>query len=213
MLRLCCVLRASPKRNLLPCSEEGSASQRVIVIKIPIPIVAASLLISSVSQADAKPRKNKPAPDFALRDRQGTLVRLSDLASPGKAQTRQSRKVVVLDFFRTDCAPCVKALPKLVALHNKFKGRGVTVLLVALLEQERGEQKLAAFLKRHPVPFSVLVDSYEVAAKKYVVQRGRAKIPALFVVDRKRVLREVVRDVTDGAMSRVSRAIKRWSRR
>ena len=182
------------------------------MIKLIIPVALALLLAALASPVEARPRKNKPAPDFSLRDQQGALVQLSRLAYPGKAHPRRPRQVVLLDFFRTDCAPCVKALPKLVALHNKFKSSGVTVLLVALLERERGEQKLAAFLKRHPLPFTVLVDGYGVAAKKYVVRQGEAKIPAMFVVDRKGVLREAAQEVNDAAMARITRAIKRWSR-
>jgi len=96
---------------------------------------------------------------------------------------------VVLEFFRTDCKPCVKGLPRLAALQRRYRGRPVQVLMVALLEKDEGERKLRAFLKRHPVPFPVLIDAYGVAAKRYIRQGDGLKLPGLFLIDRDGVLR------------------------
>jgi cytochrome c biogenesis protein CcmG, thiol:disulfide interchange protein DsbE len=135
------------------------------------------------------PPIGKPAPQFALRDRDGALVSLADLAYPAPEKRGRPRAVVALDFFRTDCKPCKKALPKLVELHKKFAGKQLKVLLVALLEEEEGEDKLDKFLKENPLPFLVLVDPYGAAAKKYVAGKGGFQIPAIFVVDKDGVLR------------------------
>jgi len=147
----------------------------------------AGLLAASV--AAAAPVIGKPAPGFSLRDREGTLISLSDLSYSGKGRSYRPKHVVVLDFFRTDCKPCRKALPKLAALHSKLKGQRVKVFLVALLEQDEGQEKLDRFLKGKRLPFPVLVDAYAVASKKYVAKGSGVQIPALFVIDRKGVLR------------------------
>jgi len=125
----------------------------------------------------AEPRVGQKAPHVALRDREGALF---DLA--------RAKQPVVLDFFRTDCKPCRRSLPVLSKLHAR-RGKQLKVVLVALLEEEEGEEKLERFLRATPLPFTVLVDRYGLAAKKYVVRGGTARIPALFVIDRKGVLR------------------------
>jgi peroxiredoxin len=157
------------------------------------------LLLGLPARADPPP-VGKPAPAFSLRDREGALVSLSDLAYPPPEKTGRPRRVVVLDFFRTDCKPCKKALPKLIELHKKMAGKPLKVILMALLEEDEGEEKLDRFLKESPVPFLVLVDAYGAAAKKYISGRsgegrsgatkgGGYQIPSLFVIDRNGLLR------------------------
>jgi peroxiredoxin len=119
------------------------------------------------------------------------------MAYPGPARPRHPKRVVVLDFFRTDCKPCRNGLPKLVKLHKKLRSRGVQVVLVALLEDEEGEAKLDRFLARYPLPFPVLVDAYSNVARKYVATGDSVQIPALFVIDRNGVLRSRVGGVVD----------------
>jgi peroxiredoxin len=147
------------------------------------------LFVLAAAPAVATPKIGQPAPAFSLRDREGTLVSLADLAYPGRAKGHRPKRVVVLDFFRTDCKPCRKALPKLVALHKTFKDKPVRVILVALLEEDEGQEKLDRFLEKQRLPFAVLVDTYAVAGKKYVAKGRGVQIPALFVIDRSGVLR------------------------
>lgn len=151
-----------------------------------------AMMLASYS-LKAQPKIGKIAPDFSLRDKEGTLIRLSDFAYRGKAKALKPKQVVVLDFFRTDCKPCKQGLPKLVKLHKRYKERGAKVLLIALLEDDQGEAKLDQFLKNNPIPFTVLVDSYGTVAKKYVMEDGKLKIPALFLLNRQRELQHVVR--------------------
>jgi len=170
-------------------------------LKSGIGLVAYVTVMLASSSLQAKPKVGKVAPDFSLRDREGTLVRLSDFTYRGKAKARRPKQVVVLDFFRTDCKPCKQGLPKLIDLHRKYKERGTKVILIALLEDENGEAKLDQFLKNNPTPFTVLVDSYGTAAKKYVMEEGKVKIPALFLLDRQRKLRHVVRGLDKESFS------------
>ena len=86
---------------------------------VGLAFILATMLVSLPS--NAKPKIGKVAPNFSLRDREGTLVRLSDFAYRGKDRPRKPRQLVVLDFFRTDCKPCKKGLPKLVKLHQSYK--------------------------------------------------------------------------------------------
>lgn len=135
------------------------------------------LLLTLPPAAWAEPKLGEKAPHLALRDRDGALFDLG-----------RTRQPVVLDFFRTDCKPCRRSLPVLSELHAR-RGKQVKVALVALLEEEEGEERLERFLRATPLPFTVLVDRYGLAAKKYVVRAGSVRIPALFVIDARGVLR------------------------
>jgi len=149
------------------------------------------------SRALAGPQPGDKAPDFSLRDRQQRVVRLSDLAYAGPARPGRPKRDVVLDFFRTDCMPCRKELPQLVAYYRAHKHEAV-VLLVALLEPEGGREKLDAFLRDHPLPFPVLVDSYEVAAKHFIVKKKSLTLPCIFQISKDgRVLKRIEGLTTD----------------
>ncbi|RME26650.1 MAG: hypothetical protein D6806_05880 [Deltaproteobacteria bacterium] len=130
------------------------------------------------------------APAFALRDREGNLVRLGDFVGPSHSGRKGARGLLI-DFFRTDCEPCRRELPEVVKFYRENSAR-VQVLMVALLEEEDGEQKLARFLEQHKLPFPVLVDMYETVAKKYVASGESVTLPAIFYIDPAGTIRTVM---------------------
>ncbi len=138
--------------------------------------------------AKVKVKTGDKAPDFSLRDLESNLIRLSDIAYPGKEVSWKKKKKVLLDFFQTDCVPCKKELPQVVAYHNKFKDK-VQVMMIALLESEDGRAKLDKFLKDNKIPFPVLIDEYENAAKKYIVDGETVTLPSIFLIDENGVVR------------------------
>ena len=155
----------------------------------------AGILVGWCMQADAgekKPGKPKvkvgdQAPDFSLRDLESNLVRLSDMAYQGEEKSWKKKTRVMLDFFRTDCEPCMKELPQVIEYHKKHKAK-VQVMLVALLESEEGREKLDKFLKKNKVPFPVLVDAYETVAKKYIMDGETCTLPSIFFINKEGIV-------------------------
>jgi peroxiredoxin len=174
--------------------------------------LAASDRVASAAPPASRPSgptPGKPAPAFSLRDRDGALVSLSDLAYAGEERRGRPRRAVVIDFFRTDCEPCKKSLPRLGELHKKLAARGLRVIMIALLEDEEGQEKLDRFLKQRPQPFLVLVDPYGAAAKKYLrSEKGGYEIPALFVIDKRGVLRLQARGLTSELAPKVTKLVE-----
>lgn len=66
------------------------------------------------------PTLNQPAPNFALRDPDGHLVRLGDLRG----------QVVLVNFWATWCVPCRQELPDIAQVYREQRDQGFTVLEV-----------------------------------------------------------------------------------
>lgn len=62
------------------------------------------------------------------------------------AVKKQKGKVVLIDFWATWCAPCVKKFPHLVELHRKYSGKGLVCMSVTL-DDEEDKDKALMFLK------------------------------------------------------------------
>jgi peroxiredoxin/outer membrane lipoprotein-sorting protein len=72
------------------------------------------------------------APDFAFSDTKGNNYRLSE----------QKGKLVLLDFWYRSCYPCIKALPHLEELHQKYKDAGLVVWGIDSKEKEEQDVDL-----------------------------------------------------------------------
>jgi peroxiredoxin len=81
------------------------------------------LLMSSCKKEEGPlPDVTDPAPEIALPNPDGTVLKLSDLKG----------KVVVLHFWASWCPFCRQDNPALVALYNKYKDQGLEVYSVSL---------------------------------------------------------------------------------
>ena len=165
-------------------AEHGAQQLQVVALTL------AALVAFPVSvSASAKLKSGDKAPKFRLRTLDGTMVRLDELAYTGREKRYAKKRPVLLDFFRTDCAPCRKSMPDLVKLHKEFSKRGLEVVLVALLEREEGREKLERYLKSQRLPFTVVVDSTEYVAERYL--GNPVTLPATFLLDRNGKLKKV----------------------
>jgi peroxiredoxin len=160
-------------------------------------LMAALIALLGATSAEAGPKKEtsgalKPgdaAPDFKLRALDGAMVRLDELAYQGKEKKWAKKRPVFLDFFRTDCEPCKKAMPDLIKIHEKYSARGVQVVLVALLEEQDGRKKLESYLASNKLPFTVVIDNTGHHAKMYLGEL--VTLPASFLINREGVLQKV----------------------
>jgi len=98
-----------------------------------------------------------PAHPFEVRDVEGRALRSEDLAG----------RVVVIDFWATWCAPCLRELPELAEYHRRLEDRDDVALLSFNVTDERSD--LEAFLAERKIAFPVylgdeLIGPYELVA-------------------------------------------------
>jgi peroxiredoxin len=107
------------------------------------------------------------APDFTLQDLSGKTWRLSD----------QKGKVVLLDFTTTWCPWCVKDIPNLKKITQKYKNQPFEFTAIYIQESR---QKVSAFAQKKEIPYRILLDPDAKIAREYSV-RG---VPTKVIVDK-----------------------------
>ncbi len=111
-----------------------------------------------------------PAKEFALKDLDGKIVKLSDYRG----------KILLVDFWATWCGPCKRELPLLQTEYPAWKAKGIELLAIST---DREPEKVAPFIKENRYSFRVLFNDN--TARDYDV----SGIPCLFVIDPNGVIR------------------------
>lgn len=75
-------------------------------------------------------------------------------ASGVKRMSDYKGKIVLFDFWGTWCGPCIRMMPKLQALHEKYKDKGLHVVGVSV--QEPASADPAAFAKNKGISYEIL---------------------------------------------------------
>ncbi|MFO0816321.1 MAG: redoxin family protein [Pirellulales bacterium] len=87
-------------------------------------------------------------------------------------------KVVLVDFWATWCGPCIREMPNVKALHEKYSARGFDIVGISL---DQDLDALAEFNNQHKLPWTTLAgEENQELAKRYGV-RG---IPTMMLVDK-----------------------------
>lgn len=139
-----------------------------------------SLILYLSCQLSVKEKTPIQAPDFTLEDIHGNMVSLKDFEG----------KVILLDFWATWCAPCVKEMPLLQDLYEAHKDNGLEIIGISIDQQ--GAAIVRPFLEDLGVSFTNLIYTEEVTRsygegnpdilKIYGPLQG---IPSTFFINRK----------------------------
>ena len=87
-----------------------------------------------------------------------TLPSLNMITIEGQPITNQDLhgKVVLINFWATDCPGCINEMPELINTYNDFKQDGFEVLAVSMFYDP--PSRVMSFSKNYPLPFPVIMD-------------------------------------------------------
>jgi len=144
------------------------------------------LIIAAVALAFAGCAKQEGRPEFARAGQPAPEIKLEHLVSgdlksvSGWADLKG--KAVVLEFWWTDCEPCVENIPHLNELAEKFKGKPIVFLSLT----REPAAPVAAFLKTHEIKGSVAVEAGAAFRSFKVIG-----VPHTVLIDKEGVVRSV----------------------
>ena len=126
----------------------------------------------------------KEAPEFALPDPKGKMVRLSSYRG----------KYVLLDFWASWCGPCRQESPTVVKAYKRFKGKKFDILSVSL---DDNKEKWLAAIEKDGLAWTHVSElkSWESSVVRLYQVEG---IPATFLLDPNGVV--VARDLRGDAL-------------
>ena len=111
-----------------------------------------------------------PAPGIIFTSLKGEKIATSDLRG----------RVVLVNFWATDCATCVKEMPDMVRTYNKYHGQGLDFIGVAMKHDP--PNYVIRYTEKHALPFTVALDPMGEAAKAF----GDVKLtPTTFLIDKR----------------------------
>lgn len=124
------------------------------------------VLPAAAPEAESK----EPAPDFNLKDLNGTSVQLNKF---------KGEKPVLLYFWATWCPYCVAAKPQIAKIREEFAPSQLEILGINVGQGESLE-KIKRYQQGHPVSWPILFDEGSKVSRTYQVQG----IPLFVVVNK-----------------------------
>ena len=157
------------------------------------------------SEEDKDLKVGEIAPSWALMYAPGKFEFLRNWSEEEgkrlrKMATQPNRHAVLLSFFATWCQPCMKELPLLEDIYQKYKNERIKFFLVDITEATRNNPgygdmpKAGPFLKKKGVTMQILFDTRGTVMQRYNAQT----LPRLFVMDGDRELTFLRRGFHEG---------------
>lgn len=110
-------------------------------------------------------------------------------------------KVVFLDFWASWCPPCLVSIPQYAIWAAEVDTEDLVILTINL---DRKTKKALHFLKKHPVPYSVLWDETGKVAQEYKIP----SMPTSYIIDREGRISYIHKGYKDGDLELIKEEVK-----
>ena len=140
--------------------------------RLALPALLAITLFSGCNRGDRPTQVGKKAPDFTVSDDTNT-VQLSSYRG----------KTVLLNFWWSQCPPCIEETPALEQLHHDRPD--IAIVGVSI---DTDPDSYRRFLKRYQVDITTVRDPDQKAAKLYHTEGW----PETYIIDRNGIIRRKV---------------------
>ena len=111
-----------------------------------------------------------PAPGVTFTSLKGEQITTSELRG----------RVVLVNFWATDCPTCVKEMPSMVTTYNKYQKQGFELVAVAMRHDP--PNYVINYVEKNALPFRVALDPMGQLAQAF----GDVKLtPTTIVIDRR----------------------------
>lgn len=129
-----------------------------------------------VHAALTPPANRKPAPAIQLVTEDGTKTQISDYRG----------KVVLLNFWATDCGGCLLEIPSFIELEKEYKHKGFTAVGVSmdisyegLKDANEAWDRVRPFIAKHGVNYPIAMGD-DAISKAYALNA----FPATYLIDK-----------------------------
>jgi peroxiredoxin len=150
--------------------------------RFTIPVIILALL---GGLALALTQKTK-APDVTFTTMQDRNISMEELRG----------KVVLVNFWATDCPGCIAEMPDLIKTYNEYQPKGFEVIAVAMSYDPPSQ--VLTYSQKNALPFPVMHDSYGEMAQKF----GNVQLtPTAVILDQQgNVVRKVIGELDFNAL-------------
>ncbi len=155
-------------------------------------LTTALLLLAPVALAEDG-GGGEEATDFTLPNLEGGNTSLSDYLG---------EKVILVNFWATWCAPCMKEMPKLDELQAELGDKGLQVISITV-DEAKDESKVRALVKRWKYKPVVLLDAETRVVNTY---NPRKDMPWTMIIGKDKVIHHKKKGFTEGD----EKKLKEW---
>jgi peroxiredoxin len=128
-------------------------------------VAAAAIALGAYAILGGKPA----APQLTFMSIRGEKITTADLRG----------KVVLVNFWATDCAICIREMPQITATYNRYRAQGFETIAVAMRHDP--PNYVLDYVEKNRLPFQVALDPLGELARAF----GEVKLtPTTFIIDR-----------------------------
>lgn len=134
--------------------------------KLAIPVAILALLVFLGLSLNNKSQ----APNVTFTTIEGKKISMGDLKG----------KVVLVNFWATDCPGCIKEMPELINTYNRYKSKGFEIISVAMPYDPPAQ--VLNYTHQKALPFPVMHDGFSEITQAF---GGVNLTPTAFIYDKK----------------------------